>query len=102
MLPSKLGQPKNSNHWTDIVAASMDLAMKSQLNIQVGAIETVNHIIDRVNVVLEPDYTKIKLITIEPDRYFHFDFLDFDFKGLDRMELIDYGYEIACKALDAS
>lgn len=99
MLPSKLGQPKQINAWTDLIAGSLDLAMKSQLDLQRGAIKTVNKIIDDVNQVLEPDYRKINLITIEPDRYFDFDFLDFDFKGLNREELIDYGYEIANKAL---
>lgn len=100
MLPAKLGTPKVIGNWTDLIASSLDLAMKSQLELQIGAISTVNDIIDDVNEVLEPDYKKINLIKIEPDRYFDFDFLDFDFKGQDREELIDYGYKIACKVLD--
>lgn len=99
MLPAMVGTPAPIKGGFDVLKSVMDLSMRSQYKLQIKSVNKINKIIDEINVNLEPDYKKIKLIVIEPDKEFSFDFLDFDFKGEDRKELLNYGYNIAKKVL---
>ncbi len=76
----------------------MGLTMNTYLEREQKCIDKVNELIDSLDTHIKPK--KINLTVIAPEKELEFGFLDFDFKGLDRMKLIQDGYNTAMKVLN--
>lgn len=68
------------------------------LDREMKAVEKINSFIDTVNIVVEPDFKKIKLILVRPDKPMDIPLLDFNYK-YDRKKLMDYAYALAYSKL---
>lgn len=83
----------------DVIKATLAIATRTYLEREAGAIFKINDIIDVINIQLEPDYKKIKLVIITPEKSLNFDLLDFSYKNVDRAEVIKYGYNLTMEKL---
>ena len=94
-------EPRKVNNLIDMVKCIMSISMQTYLSRELRAIEKINDIIDSANIILpdEQDLRKINIIYIAPEVNLDIDFLDFDFKGYDRKDLINYGYDLAMEKL---
>ena len=90
---------KEPNNAQDMLNLTTTVPAYAFRNIEMGGIEAVNKILDKVNESLEPDYKKINIITIKPPQPIDIDLLDFNYK-LDRASLIQTGYVIAKDILE--
>jgi NTE family protein len=100
MAPTNKPGKITINHGLDMLSATLTLSISSDLEKESKGIFAVNKILDCVNLNLEPDFRKIKYIQIMPDVDFGFGFLDFEYAGHDRKELINYGYNLARNVLE--
>jgi predicted acylesterase/phospholipase RssA len=82
----------------DILGESFGLSMNTYLERETKCVNKVNQLIDSIKS--NPRPKKINLIVIAPEQEFNFSFLDFDFKGIDRRQVIDAGYRQAMKVLN--
>lgn len=82
----------------DVLGEVMGLSMNSYLEREIKCVAKVNSLIDSLRTHAKPK--KIKLTVIAPDKEFNFSFLDFDFKGINRREIIDDGYRKAKQVLN--
>jgi len=88
MLPSRT-QAQKINNMADMIVATIGASTSTYLDREIEDLQEIN----------KYRTPPIKLITICPDVDFSFGFLDFDMKGVDRRQLIDYGYNLAQKVL---
>jgi NTE family protein len=83
----------------EVIGDSITIPTHNQLDQEIGCTEKINAIINELDEHCQSKYKKIKLIKIVADKDFGFDLLDFDYKGLKRQVLIDYGYHYAKEIL---
>lgn len=89
--------PKVSNIM-EALGAVTSIPSYAYLETEVQGIEKVNEFIDLVNIQVEHDYKKIKLVLIRPDKKLAIDLLDFNYR-YDRKELMDYAFALAYTSL---
>lgn len=96
-------EPHKSNNLVDMIKNVMSLSMQIDLPKEVKSIEKINDIIDKVNETLPNnlDLKKVNLIMITPDKPLHIDFLNFEYPGYNRKDIIEYGYNLAMERLKA-
>ena len=94
-------QPKPIKNKLDALTNTISAAMDSDYNKELNAIKKINQIIDHCDD-FDPSMRKIDVIEIvsHNPKELDYDFLDFDFKGRDRMSLWYSGYEAAMIALE--
>lgn len=83
----------------DAISNTISAAMDSDYGKELAAIKKINKVVDSCN---NPEIRKIEVIEIctsQPERL-DYDFLDFDFKGIDREDLWYESYEEALRVLD--
>lgn len=109
LLASKVPVPP-LNNILDLLQRVLSVSMECDLPKEIRAVVKINKILDKIqsaidhsecSVILDgPDFPrKIKLIIINQDRDTPWGLLDFDYKGLDRQELMNYGYQRALSIL---
>lgn len=79
----------------DMIEDCISIGMENQLREEINCINKVNTIVDEIDTVCNLSYRKIKFVPIVPTKPINFGFLDFDYKGYNRQELIEYGYSLA-------
>lgn len=99
MTPTKV-KKKDIRNILDILNLTLEISMTTYFLREKECTESINEIIDEINISLEPDYKKIRIILIAPDKEFDLELLDFEYKNYDRKELIMYGYNIARSILE--
>lgn len=111
LLPSKPAVSKRHKNLFQLLGKVLGLSMNSYLERESKSVLKINEEIDAYSLLVDkynelaPDSLdisdrprKIKLIMVYPEANRSFDFLDFDFKGIDREEILKHGYE-RCKAI---
>lgn len=89
MLPS-LPKIEEIKTILDTLQITLTLSISTYLNRELEDLQLLNNYIN----------PKIKLITIAPENLLTFGLFDFDMKGYDRKEIIEYGYRIAKDVLE--
>lgn len=85
--------PKISNI-VDMLNLVTSIPPYGYLDREVKSVISINNIIDKINISLEPDYIKIDLKVVKPDKPTGIELLNFNYKQ-DRKDLIQYGYDLA-------
>lgn len=110
MLPTKPAKGRPAKDILELHNQVLSLSMQSDMERESKAIIRINKIIDLIHsavqeskcqVVLEDENfpKRIKLIIVYPEQDPAFEFLDFNYKGLNRKELIMQGYSRAKEVL---
>lgn len=104
LLPAKPTKSKSAKNILELIGQVMGLSMQSYMERETKAITKINSILDTINTAIAnsqcsaildgKDFPrKIKLIMVYPEMESSFDFLDFEYKDIDRQQLITYGYK---------
>jgi NTE family protein len=101
MAPTK-ATPKEIKNILDMLLSIIDVSADNYLEREIKCINKVNEVIDMVNLILEPDFTRIKFIPIISDIRFEMGLLDFSYKKYGRQYLFEYGYNLASTTLKAN
>lgn len=99
MVPSPKETRKYVSSMVDMIEDSISIGMQNQLKEEIGSVNRINKIISKASGDIT-GYKNINLITIIPTLPINFGFLDFKYKGYDRKELIQYGYDLAKPLLE--
>jgi predicted acylesterase/phospholipase RssA len=113
LMPSKPSLGGKSRNILDLLGKVLGLSMNTYLEREARAIRRINEEVDYCSMIIErynsiaPDHLdipnksrNIKLVMVYPEHSRSFNFLDFDFKGLDRKAILNHGYERAAKILE--
>lgn len=94
MTPTRVEPKAKVNNIIDMLDLMTSVPEYGYFDRELGCVEKINHIIDQVNEVLEPDFRKIKISVVIPDKPTGIELLNFNYKQ-DRKELIKLGYDLA-------
>lgn len=102
LISPSIIEPRPINNLADMVKSTMAISMQTYLSREIRAIQKVNAVIDAANEYLpdEHDFKKINLIDIISEHPIDVDFLDFEYKGHKREDLMMLGYVTAKKKLE--
>lgn len=95
MIPTMKGVKTGVKNLAEVAADCISIPMYTQLHEETACVEKVNAVISDLKVGCQSNYKQVKLIKIVADQSFDFGFLDFDYKGHNRDDLINYGYMYA-------
>lgn len=113
LLPAKPSYSNGKGGIFQLLGKVMGLSMNTYLERESKAVNKVNSEINAYTLLVEkynelaPDSLdikdrpkKVKLITVSPKEDPSYDFLDFDFKGLDRNKILQAGYDRAKEVIE--
>lgn len=98
MSPTNVVKSNPNPNLMEMIKLVTSVPPYAYMSRELGGINAINKIIDKVNETLEPDYKKINYKVIIPPEPVNIDLLDFNYKQ-DRKSLIKLGYDIAKEGL---
>jgi predicted acylesterase/phospholipase RssA len=100
MVPTARSTTHNIKDLFQVIGDCISIPMYMQLNEELSCINKINDIVEEFNLQSTSKYRKLNLVQIINQKAFDFGFLDFDYKGYERKDLIKYGYDIAKPILE--
>ena len=98
LYPKNYPKDPKINNILEALGVVTSVPSYAYLDREMKGVEKVNSFIDTVNIQVEPDFKKIKLVLVRPDVPMDIPLLDFNYK-YDRRELMKYAYALAYTTL---
>lgn len=93
-------KPRPTRNVLDSVGETLSIAMYGYFQKECGFVEKINSIVAEAPAGVLKERT-IKLVKIIPDNDFNIGFLDFDYKGIDREQAWQSGYDLSKRVLES-
>lgn len=102
VLAPGMADPRKIHNAVDMLKSIITISMQTDLERESKAIFRINDIISKANDCFpaDKDLKHVTLIKVTPDKALGMDFLDFDYEGKDRKEIMRYGYNLAMSKIE--